>query len=136
MARRNGLQTPSVVVVQLLGGPYVMEVRPRNAGEEFRIALAGPACSLALVVVFGVVATALSFGPINIDQAPDGSPGGPIRDVDAGGLQLLPVLVNLVPGYPMDGARVLHASRVAANRPGGSGNRGGDSDRPLRGHRR
>jgi len=108
VARRNGLQTPSVVVVQLLGGPYVMEVRPSDAGEEIRISLAGPACSLALVVVFGVVATALSIGPMNIDQAPEGLQAVQFVTSMLAVFNFFLLLVNLVPGYPMDGARILH----------------------------
>ncbi len=98
-----------MVVVQLLGGPYVMEVRPKTAGEELRIALAGSALSFLLAAAFGLVAAVFILGPINVDQAAVLAAGGRVRDVHGLGLQLVLGVINLVPGYPLDGARVLHA---------------------------
>ncbi|MFI5258143.1 MAG: site-2 protease family protein [Candidatus Limnocylindrales bacterium] len=108
VARRNGGQVP-VVVVQLLGGPYIMEVKPRTAGEEFRIAIAGSALSLIVAVVGAAVAAALSYGPVNIDQAPASVQAVQFVAVMVAVFNLLLCLVNLVPGYPLDGARALHS---------------------------
>jgi Zn-dependent protease len=106
VARRNGQQIP-VVVVQLLGGPYIMEVKPRNPGEEIRIALAGPAFSLAAALVFGTVAGVFALGPF--DSAPDGVQAVAFVATMGAVFNVLLCVVNLVPGYPLDGARVLHA---------------------------
>lgn len=108
VARRNGGQVP-VVVIQLLGGPYIMEVKARTAGEEFRIAIAGSAFSLILALVAGAVGAALAFVPGNIDQAPSALQAAYIVAVLASGFNVLLGLVNLVPGYPLDGARAFHA---------------------------
>ena len=108
VARRNGMRTPAVVI-QLIGGAFAMEVRPKTPGQEFRVAIAGSALSIFLLLVFGGVTLLLAVGPINIDTAPlwlqafqfvtfilalfNGFLGG----------------INLVPGYPLDGARIAHA---------------------------
>jgi Zn-dependent protease len=108
VARQNGQNVP-VVVVQLLGGPYIMEVKPRTAGEELRIALAGSAFSLVMAVAFGVVAAALVLGPIDLNTAPDGIVAIGFVTTMVAAFNVLLCLINLVPGYPLDGARVLHA---------------------------
>jgi Zn-dependent protease len=108
VARRNGMRSPAVVI-QLMGGAFGMEINPKNPGEEFRVAIAGSAVSFLLMLFFGGVTVLLAVDPINIDSAPlalqafqfvafvlalfNGFLGG----------------VNLVPGYPLDGARVAHA---------------------------
>jgi Zn-dependent protease len=108
VARRNGMRSPAVVI-QLIGGAFAMEINPKNPGEEFRVAIAGSALSFLLMLLFGGVTLLLAVGPINIDSAPlalqafqfvtfilalfNGFLGG----------------VNLMPGYPLDGARVAHA---------------------------
>lgn len=108
VARRNGLRNP-VVVIQLLGGPYVMEVKPKTAGEEFRIALAGPALSLLLTAAFGLVAAVLVMGPTNVDQTPYWFQAIGFVALMVSAFNLVLGVVNLVPGYPLDGARLLHA---------------------------
>jgi Zn-dependent protease len=105
VGRRYGQQVP-VVVVQLLGGPYLMQVQPKTAGEEFRIALAGPLTSLLIAVAFGVPTTILALGPF--DNAPDGLQAIAVVLALVTVFNVFLGLVNLVPGYPLDGARVLH----------------------------
>jgi CBS domain-containing protein len=97
-----------VVVVQLLGGPYVMEVKPKTPGEEIRISAVGSAFSLLLSLAFGFVAVGLSVGPFNIDQAPDGLQAIQFVASMVAIFNLMLCVINLVPGYPMDGARLLH----------------------------
>ena len=108
VASRNGMRSPAVVI-QLIGGAFAMEINPKNPGEEFRVAIAGSALSFLLMLFFGGVTLLLAIGPVNIDSAPlalqafqfvtfilalfNGFLGG----------------VNLLPGYPLDGARVAHA---------------------------
>jgi len=108
VARRNAMRSPAVVI-QLIGGAFVMGINPKTPGEEFRVAIAGSALSFLLMLFFGGVTLLLTIGPVNIDSAPlalqafqfvtfilalfNGFLGG----------------VNLVPGYPLDGARVAHA---------------------------
>jgi hypothetical protein len=84
-----------------------MEVKPKNAGEEIRIALAGPALSLAVAAIFGVVGGAMMFGLP--DTAPDGLQAVAFVTTMVAVFNLMLCVINLVPGYPLDGARILHA---------------------------
>lgn len=106
VATLAGQQIPRVVV-QLLGGPYVMEVRPKDSAEEIRIALAGPIFSFIVAVIFGVVGAVLVLGPL--DTAPDGVQALAFVTTMVAAFNGLLCIINLVPGYPMDGARILHA---------------------------
>ena len=108
VARRNGMEGP-VAVIQLLGGTFVMEVAPRTPGQELRTALAGPALSLAVTATLGAFATLLTYGPIDIDRAPQGLQAIQFVTVMVCVFNGFLAFVNLIPGYPMDGARILHA---------------------------
>jgi hypothetical protein len=98
-----------VVTIQLLGGPYVMEVKPKSAGEELRIAMAGSAVSLLLAAAFGAVTAIFVLGTGDQNNTPDGIQAMVFVATMVAGFNLFLGLVNLVPGYPLDGARVLHA---------------------------
>jgi Zn-dependent protease len=115
VARRNGMEG-SVVVVQLLGGNFVMEVRPKTPGQEFRTALAGPALSLVAAVILGAAGAVLTYGAIDIDRAPQGLQAIEFVIVMVCVFNAFLGFVNLIPGYPMDGARIFHA--VAWHRTG------------------
>jgi Zn-dependent protease len=108
VARRNGQNIP-VVVVQLLGGPYIMEVKPTAPTQELRIALAGPAVSLAVAVAFGLVASLFAFGPLSAADVPDSLQAVGFVTTLVATFNLFVCVVNLIPGYPLDGARVVHA---------------------------
>jgi Zn-dependent protease len=115
VARRNGIGG-AVVVVQLLGGMYTMETRPKTAGQEFRSAAVGPAVSLLLAV-------AMAAGYVALDSA-WGSAGNIPQVVLAAAFiveslaffNVFLAIINLVPGYPMDGARIVHAIAWAGSR--------------------
>ena len=114
VARRNGVQVGGITL-WLLGGVSKLEGEPSSAGAEFRIAVVGPATSLALAVVFFAVAAAAD--------------GLGLPDLVVGSLAWLSLinfvlaLFNLLPAYPLDGGRVLRAlvwerngDRLAATR--------------------
>lgn len=108
VARRNGMRTPAVVI-QLIGGAFAMEIKPKNPGQEFRVAVAGSALSFLLLLFFGGVTLLLAVGPLDMNAAP----------LALQALQFVTFIlalfngflggINLVPGYPLDGARVVHA---------------------------
>ncbi len=104
VARRSGL-APKVVVVQPLGGTFVMDSRPTTARQELRIAAAGPLLSLIFSVVLGISGLALGF------VAADNVTWSLLAVclLVPGAFNGFVALVSLVPGYPMDGARVVHA---------------------------
>jgi Zn-dependent protease len=108
VARRNGMRTPAVVI-QLIGGAFAIDVKPKNPGQEFRVAVAGSALSFLLLLFFGGVTLLLAVGPLDMNAAP----------LALQALQFVTFIlalfngflggINLVPGYPLDGARVVHA---------------------------
>jgi Zn-dependent protease/CBS domain-containing protein len=108
VAYRNGMRNPAVVI-QLIGGAFAMEVRPKTPGEEFRVAVAGSVVSFVLAALFGGLTLFLQYGPFGLEGAPI-----PVLTVEFVALMVCLFnvflgLVNLIPGYPMDGARVAHA---------------------------
>lgn len=96
VATRYGLPVSSITL-HFLGGMTAIEGEARSAREEFMIAVVGPLTSLA------VGAAALVAAPF--------TPDGLIRLVLEGlaGANLLVGVLNLVPGLPLDGGRVLKA---------------------------
>ncbi len=98
VARSQGLPVESITLF-IFGGVSQIEEEPRTARNEFLMALVGPLTSLALALVFWVVflGTATTSGPV------------------AAVSQYLAVInlalgiFNLVPGFPLDGGRVLRA---------------------------
>ena len=109
VAHRSGIGG-NVVVVQLLGGTYVMDLRATTPGEQFRAAVAGPVLSAVVVLVCSVVVVIASVGD---GSSTTGSSWLQALDFAAFTLGLFNVfliLVNLVPGYPLDGGQLVHAA--------------------------
>jgi Zn-dependent protease/CBS domain-containing protein len=96
VARRYGLTVQSITLF-ILGGAAELKEEPRQARHEAAIAAAGPVTSL---IIGGVMA--------GVDLAV------PIEHVSiaAGWLAIINIalgLFNLLPGFPMDGGRILRA---------------------------
>jgi Zn-dependent protease len=108
MARRDGIGGP-VVVVQLLGGSYVMELRPKTAGQEFRSAVVGPLVSLALAMGFASLGGWLELSWGAAQSVPEEVFAVAFVAEMLALFNGFLAVVNMLPGYPMDGARVVHA---------------------------
>jgi Zn-dependent protease len=112
VARRAGLRVRGITL-WLLGGVAQLEDEPASPRDELRVAIVGPAVSLALAGAFGVAAAVLSVV---------GAPA--LLVVMAAWLALGNVALgvfNLLPAAPLDGGRVLrgllwrrHGNRVRA----------------------
>ncbi len=101
VARRQG-QTVNGITLWLLGGVSELGSEAKSANDELRVAIAGPATSIALGLVFGALAVA--FDAI--------LPAGGLVPTVAWWLAFVNVglgLFNLLPGSPLDGGRVLAA---------------------------
>ena len=103
VARRFGVQTSSIALF-LFGGVATLEAEPPTPLADALVALAGPAASALIALA--------AYGAMNaVDWAI------PLRYADAATAILAYVTVanavlaafNLIPGYPMDGGRVLRA---------------------------
>jgi len=97
-AQRLHLRVKSITLF-VFGGLAQLDGEPRRPRDEILIALAGPVVSLALGLVFNAAATALSNG------------GGPETAYAMlawlGRINVVLAVFNVIPGFPLDGGRVL-----------------------------
>src|SRR5882762_215253 len=99
MARAEGIEIEEIVL-HPFGGLARLRTEPQNPRAELRIAVAGPAASF----LFGL----LAFGGSQIAALGDYAATFVVFFLIAAGNFLL-ALFNLLPGYPLDGGRVLRA---------------------------
>lgn len=102
-ARHFGIHTPEVVLLPI-GGVSRLERIPERPREELIMALAGPAVTLAIAVA---LITALGGLPDPRDILAATSGRTLLAQLAYANLVLL--VFNLVPAFPMDGGRVLRA---------------------------
>lgn len=103
MARRFGVRTPDVILLPI-GGVARLERIPDEPRQELLIALAGPAVTAALALIF-YLTLRLTGGDAEVDQL---SPLAPfLNQLLVTNVWLL--LFNMIPAFPMDGGRVLRA---------------------------
>jgi Zn-dependent protease/predicted transcriptional regulator len=104
VAKSRGLPIHGITLF-FLGGMAQIEREPEDAGTEFWMAIAGPFASIVLGCLCFAVAHVV-FG-WQMAQAPR-APGAAVL-VWLGYINLALALFNLIPGFPMDGGRVLRA---------------------------
>jgi len=99
MARFEGIEIEEIVL-HPFGGLARLRSEPENPRAEFRIAVAGPAASFVFAI--------LAFGGAKVAALGDYVATVVVFFFLAWGNLLLAVF-NLMPGYPLDGGRVLRA---------------------------
>jgi Zn-dependent protease len=100
VARRAGLRVRGITL-WMLGGVAQLEDEPASPRDDLRVAIVGPAISLALAVGFGVAAVGLAaLGVPSLAVAVLGW-------LAVGNVAL--AVFNLIPAAPLDGGRVLRA---------------------------
>ena len=97
MARHYGISVPRITLF-LFGGVSQIAAEPPSAGQEFWIAVVGPVTSVALAAFFWELEPLLGgrqqlFALVEYLAL----------------LNLILALFNLIPGFPLDGGRVLRA---------------------------
>jgi len=100
LAKINGLGISGITLF-LFGGVSKLTREPRSALAELQIAIAGPLVSLFLAAVFGILAAFL--GSLGL-WSPLATMFGLLAR-----LNLWLALFNLLPGFPLDGGRILRA---------------------------
>lgn len=103
IAKAYGLKVRSITLFAL-GGVSQIESEASDAKSEFWIAIVGPLASL--VIGFAFLSIARLSGWL-----PGGEPGTPLLAVLLwlGYINLMLAAFNMIPGYPLDGGRVLRA---------------------------
>jgi Zn-dependent protease/CBS domain-containing protein len=112
VGRRHGIGV-SRITLFVFGGMAQMENEPRQWRGEFWMAIVGPFTSLVIGVSCAMLAIYLAgtanFDPDNIEQTLAGLGMAPTLLLWLGQINILLALFNLVPGYPLDGGRVLRS---------------------------
>jgi Zn-dependent protease len=110
------------ITLWLFGGVARMQRDSDSPGTEFRIAIAGPLVTLAIVLVSGAVGVALAGGREFFDAmlVEEGTQISAALAVVAWltSINLLVLVFNLIPAYPLDGGRITRsiAWRVTGDR--------------------
>ncbi|HEU4402256.1 MAG TPA: site-2 protease family protein, partial [Candidatus Polarisedimenticolia bacterium] len=99
LAQRAGIAVPRIRLF-LFGGVSEMEAEPREPRVELRVAAAGPLTSLALAALFWLAARLPVW---------DAVPGGTAVVTYLATINLALGIFNLLPGFPLDGGRILRA---------------------------
>lgn len=106
LAKAHGLRVRAITLFAL-GGVSQIETEASDAKSEFWIAIAGPLTS----VVVGVVVLGTSW---LTGWRPGSEPTTPVISVLVwlGYINIMLAAFNMIPGYPLDGGRVLRADMV------------------------
>jgi Zn-dependent protease len=109
VARRRGIAVKEITLF-IFGGAANLEQESPNPRTEALVAAAGPLTSVAVALVFTGIWAAL--------RAIDSEPVQIVAQSAfwLGSINLLLAAFNLIPGFPMDGGRLLRALLWAANK--------------------
>ena len=99
VARRYGIRVSGITLF-VFGGVSNLSHEPQDSRQEFWIAVVGPFTSFALSVLF----TACFFGLRLVDD------GAAAVSANLAVLNLLIGLFNIIPGFPLDGGRVMRSA--------------------------
>ena len=104
-ARRYGIGTADITLLPI-GGVARLERMPSNPKQELLVAIAGPAVNVVIALVIGIIlffrGDAMPRQPTNLLE------GGILWNLLR--MNLVMILFNMLPAFPMDGGRVLRAA--------------------------
>jgi Zn-dependent protease len=112
VARRNGIGITNISL-WMFGGMADLRADPPTPGSEFRIAAAGPAVTLLVVIAaiaagFGIYGSN-EFGDALALQPKTNPAGGAVVLGWFANVNAFVLVVNLLPALPLDGGRILRA---------------------------
>jgi Zn-dependent protease len=100
MARRRGLPVHGITLF-LFGGVSMMGAPPRRPLDEFLIAVVGPLASFALMFVFGGLYALAAAAGVEVAA---------VTFFYVALVNLMIGAFNLLPGFPLDGGRILRSA--------------------------
>jgi len=119
VARAKGVPVRRITLF-LFGGVSNIEREPPSPGHEFVIAVVGPLSSILLGVLFGALGSFAAPGrhPLLANPAEAIKSFGPLATMFLwlGSINFTLGLFNLVPGFPLDGGRLLRSLLWAATK--------------------
>jgi Zn-dependent protease/predicted transcriptional regulator len=100
VAMRQGIQVTSIRLF-IFGGIAQIASEPKSGRHEFLIAIAGPAMSMMIAFFFGLLYLTLVLS----------GAAGPVSAVagSLAGANMILAVFNMIPGFPLDGGRILRA---------------------------
>jgi len=98
VARSQGIKVSSITLF-LFGGIASIDRESKTPGLAFQVAIAGPAVSITLFALLGMLTYLL----------PQSSPAK-VLVADLASINLVLALFNLIPGLPLDGGQILKAA--------------------------
>jgi Zn-dependent protease len=115
-ARREGIAVEGIDLF-LFGGVMKMSRDTDSPGAEFRVAVAGPLVTLLLMILASVAAILLAGGDsfwdaARLSSSADASPVEVVVSLLVS-MNLVLLLFNLVPAFPLDGGRIARAAAWA-----------------------
>ncbi|MGB3799947.1 MAG: site-2 protease family protein [Lewinella sp.] len=107
-ARRYGVSTRNIVLLPI-GGVANLERLPENPREELIVAAAGPAVNVVIAILLGIIVSVTGGLPDQEALQAITVPTGRNFLIGLLSVNILLVLFNLIPAFPMDGGRMLRA---------------------------
>jgi Zn-dependent protease len=111
-ARREGIHVSGIDLF-FFGGVMKMSQDTRSPGQEFRVAVAGPLVTLAIVIVGGLLSLVLLGSDVFFDALRLRASSDSAFELWLSFLVSMNVLLlvfNLVPAFPLDGGRIARAA--------------------------
>ena len=103
-AKRFGIRTPDITILPI-GGLARLEKMPDKPGQELLVAAAGPAVNVVIAaVLFAVLGAQVDLADMATVERLQGSLLAQLATVN-----VIIVLFNLIPAFPLDGGRMLRA---------------------------
>jgi Zn-dependent protease len=112
-ARREGIEVSGIDLF-FFGGVMKMSSDTRSPGQEFRVAVAGPLVTLLIVIVTGLISIAL-LGWTGFTDSATLESAAPSDAFELWlsflvSMNVLLLVFNLVPAFPLDGGRIARAA--------------------------
>jgi len=115
-ARRYGIKTKDITLLPI-GGVAKLQRMPQKPSQELVVAAAGPAVNvLVAALLTPIIAASIPLADIDqsLQSQTQNNPGilplqGPLFLVQLAAVNIILVLFNMIPAFPMDGGRALRA---------------------------